>query len=1123
MRLNATNKKSPRFFRAIRQSKTCLVMKMALIMLLATITMASAKSYSQNVTLDMKNTRMELVFNKIEKLSGFSFIYERNLLRKINKVDVSVYDKPVDEAMGIILKGQPLDYVIKNKFIIISPKTSQIKTTILTNPVQFIKITGVVKDSTGVTLPNVSILNKNSGKVSVTNMDGTFTLDANAGDVLLFSSIGYQKKEVKIGSETRINVILREEKNQLEQVVVTALGIKKSTRSLTYNVQELKGEELTKNKDPNFVNSLTGKVAGVTINSSSSGIGGATRVIMRGTKSISANNNVLYVVDGIPIPNNSGGATNDAFKGSVTGEGISSFNPDDIESISALTGPSATALYGNQGANGVIVVTTKKGAQGKDGKKLDISLSHNTDFYSPFVMPKFQNTYGQNDPGKYESWGTKLPAPSSFNPKDFFETGYNTSSSVSLSGGTEKSQTFFSAATNNSKGIIPDNKYNRYNLYLRHSANLTDRLNVDFNAMYVRTSDNNMIAQGQYQNPILPLYLFPAGDDIRKYEVYSRYNADRKISTQFWPYGNLGLGAQNPFWVAKAQTNTNASDRYMLSANAKYKIFDWFDVTARARMDNSNLQSEIKLPAGTDGVFASEYGYYSAGRINSKNLYVDLIGSIKQKISPDINFSSNFGGSYQDDKADSLVVFGNLTRVANLFTTLDNMNPQTKPGYFHTQLQSTFATAQFDYKKLLFLDATGRYEWPSQLPKGYANATSYFYPSVGVSAIVSDMVKMPKVISYVKVRASYAEVGSPPMFGVTNLPADINNIIRPAPFPEYLPERTKSSELGLDLKFFNSALTLSATLYKSNTTNQLMTRALINSTQYTQYAFNAGDIENKGIEASLGYTLNVNKFAWNTNAVFSLNRNKIKRLSEGTKNPITGEAFGRDSIQTSSLGSLQGILTLGGSMSDLYISEVLKEDNQGHLWISPTDGSIQTVKIAPRYVGRAAPDYNIGWRNAFSYKNFDASFLIDARIGGVVSSATQSIMDAYGTSQKSADDRDNGGVMIYGKKYTNVQNFYNVIGGASGGSVGLLGYYIYSATNVRLREASFGYTIPGKVLWKNIQNIRISVTGRNLFMFYNKAPFDPESTASTGTYYQGIDYFQQPSYRSFGFNVNVRF
>lgn len=1095
-------------------------MRLTIVMLIVSFVQVNATTLAQRITMHQRNAPLESVLKEIRKQSGYDFFYDGKILPKNKKVTVSLTNSTVSEALESTLKGLPLDYSINERTVILKSKK-------LTPALErlFAEVKGIVTDTAGVGILGVSVMNRNAGKATSSNAKGAFTIEANEGDVLVFTSIGYLKQEIRMTGQTQLSVVLKQDENQLEQVVVTALGIKKSTRSLTYNVQELKGEELTRNRDANFVNSLTGKVAGVTINASSSGIGGSTRVVMRGTKSISLNNNVLYVVDGIPIPNNNGGASvNDAFKGSVTGEGISSLNPDDIESISALTGPSATALYGNQGANGVILVTTKKGAvTAGTGKPINITLSNNTDFHNPFIMPKFQNTYGQADPQKYESWGQKLATPSSYNPRDFFQTGYNLSNSISLSGGTEKSQTLFSAATNNARGIIPDNKYNRYNFYLRHTANLTDRFTVDFNAMYVKTSDNNMIAQGQYQNPLLPLYLFPPGDDIRKYELYSRYNADRKISTQFWPYGNLGLGAQNPYWVAKAQTNTNNSERYMLSGTAKYKVFDWLDITGRVRVDNNNLQNEIKLPAGTDGIFASEYGHYSMGKTGSKNLYVDLVASVRTKITDDISFSSNFGGSYQDDKVDGLTVFGNLTRIANVFTTLDNMTPQTTPVYSRTQLQSTFATAQFDYKKWMYMDLTGRYEWPSQLPKDYANQSSYFYPSVGLSAIVSDVIKMPEAISFAKARVSYAEVGSPPKFGVTNPVYSQSTFFNPAPFPEYMPERTKSYEAGLDLRFFNNKLTFSGTVYKSNTTNQLLTRQLKSGSIYTEFSYNAGDIENRGIEASLGYTANMGQLTWNSNAVFSMNRNKVNRLSEGYVNRLTGEVFGRDSIGVSSLGSLESLLTIGGTMSDLYISEVLREDNQGNLWISPTDGSIQTQKIPKRYVGRTSPDYNIGWRNSFSYKDLDLSFLIDARIGGVGVSATQSIMDAYGVSQQSADDRDNGGVMVYGKKYTNVQNYYNVIGGASGGSVGLLGYYIYDATNVRLREASIGYTLRGKLLKDRIESIRVAVTGRNLLMFYNKAPFDPESTASTGTYYQGIDYFQQPSYRSVGFNVSVRF
>ncbi len=1118
MRLNAKNKKTLDFFGAINRSKTWIVMKITVILLFSFATIVSAKSYSQKINLQLKNAKIEAVFSRIEKMSGYSFIYEKKTIKKIGSIDVSLQNSTVTEAMSAILKNQPLEFVIRNNYIVISPKEDLVKLLFSSiNGYQYKKITGTVKDTAGLAIPGVSVLNKQRNKAALTDASGAFSIEADAGDVLVFSSVGYLKKELKVGSQTKIEVVLTEEKNELDQVVITALGLKKSVRSLTYNVQELKGDELTRNKDANFVNALAGKVAGVTINPSSSGIGGASRVVMRGVKSISGNNNVLYVVDGIPIPNSSGGVVGGPFAGVVSGEGISSINPEDIESISALTGPSATALYGNQGANGVIVVTTKKGSIGK----MKINLSNSTDFFSPFVMPRFQNTYGQANDAQMTSWGAKLETPSSYKPKDFFQTGSNVFNAMSLSGGTEKSQTFFSAGMNNANGIIRENEYNRYNFYLRHTANLTDRLTIDFGVMYAKTDDQNMIAQGQYHNPLIPIYLFPPGDDIRKYQVYSRYDPNRKISTQFWPFGNQGLSIQNPYWITDAESNVNKTDRYMLSATAKYKVLDWLDIVGRVRIDNSDVQSEVKRPAGTDGIFASEFGFYTSGKNLLKNSYIDLIASINRNITPELSFNANVGGSYQDDKADGLLGGGKLARLANFYSVQENTVNVPSQTYLHKQLQSGFATAEFDYKKMIFLNATGRYEWPSQL--SIANKKSYFYPSVGISSVISDAFKIPaSVLSFAKVRFSYAEVGNPPNLSFPTFSLVDPSADRPAPFPDFQPERTKSYEAGLELKFLKNKLSLNATVYKSNTTNQLLSQPLTGNI-YSVFYYNAGNIQNQGIEATLGYSTSLKDFNWTTSAIFTLNRNKIKRLSEGYKNPVTQEVFGRDSTNMGGIGDLQNLLAVGGSTADLYISQALREDNQGNLWVNPGNGNIEKITIPRRFIGRSTPDYNIGWRNNFTYKNFSLSFLVDARIGGVGVSYTQSIMDAYGVSQKSAEDRDRGAVTIYGKQYADVEKFYNLLGAASGATVGMSGYYVYSATNVRLREAAFGYTIPAKFLGGKIDHIKVSATGRNLFMFYNKSPFDPESTSSTGTYDQGIDYFRQPSYRSIGFSVTAQF
>lgn len=1095
--------------------KVLLIMKIMLLLMLAFVAQAFATGNAQVVSLSENNTPPKSVLAKIESQTGYYFWYENTLIDKIGPISVKFKKLPLKDALNLCFANQPVTYEIINRTILLKPGMI-IET--------FREITGIVRDSGGTLLGGATIAVKGTKKQAISDANGRFSIEATDGDILVVTFVGYESTEVLINtSQKNVDIVLQKTTRENENIVVTALGIRRAERSLTYQVQEFKSEEVTRNKDANFVNSLTGKIAGVTINSSSSGIGGATRVVMRGTKSISQSNNVLYVIDGMPIPNPSGGEnTTGPFNGLASGEGISSINPEDIESISALTGPTASALYGSRGQNGVILVTTKKGQTGK----ISVNISHSTDFFRPFVLPDFQNTYGPTNEGSMMSWGPKLETPSTYEPKDFFQTGNNIFNAITLSGGTEKNQTLFSVATNNANGIIPNNTYNRHNFYLRQSTSFTDRLSTDFSGMFVNADDNNMMAQGQYFNPLLGAYLFPPGDDIRKYELYQRYDPDKKVPLQFWPFGNQGLSIENPYWVAYAESNKNKSNRYMLSATAKYKLLNWLDIVGRARIDNTSGTYTEKRPAGTDGQFASQYGFYRVTKINIKSTYADIMATIRKRLLPDLNFQSNIGGSFTNMRSDKITGGGNLILVSNFFNITENTNTPATEGYGPIrdyQEQAVFATAEFDYKKWLFLNATGRQEWSSALAG--ANKKSYFYPSLGLSGVLTDVFKLPRnVLSFAKVRLSYAEVGNAPPPGITNPTYSLTNEnFRPAPFPEFLPERSRSLEAGMELKFLKNTITFNATVYKSNTTNQLLNYQSLTGGLYTNYYYNAGDIENKGIEATLGYNSNWRNFSWNSSLVFTLNRNKIKRLSEGYINPVTGEVFGKDSIRNGTVGGdLLNILAVGGSMADLYITQRLREDNQGHLY-DPSGSGPQKINIPATYIGQTNPDYTIGWRNSFTYKNFDLSFLVDARVGGIGISYTQSIMDFFGVSQKTADERDNGGVEIYGKIYPNVEKFYNALGGASGAQVGMAAYYIYSATNIRLREAALGYTIPGTWFNGKINSIRVGITGRNLIMFYNKSPFDPESTSSTGTYYQGIDYFRQPSYRSFGFSLRAQF
>lgn len=397
------------------------------------------------------------------------------------------------------------------------------------------KVTGTVTDVSGEPLIGVSVIVKGTQFGTQTNIDGEFSINAKQGDVLKFSYIGYKSQEITVSSASTINVVMEEDSKTLDEVVVTALGIKKEAKTLSYNVQKVGTEELTRIADANFVNNLNGKVAGVTINSAASGVGGGARVVMRGAKSISGNNNALYVVDGIPMLDMSRAATQPegVYEGaSQTGDPLSAINPDDIENISVLSGPSAAALYGSAAANGVVMITTKKGAEGQTS----VTISNNTTFQRVAVLPEFQTSYGASETGSYLSWGSKLAQKSTFNVADFFQTGYNVTNSAALTTGTARNQTYLSIATTNAEGVVHNNDYSRYNATVRNTTKMAnDKLTMDLSFMLSQINEKNMTSQGLYHNPIVPLYLFPAGEDFRLMQAYQRYNAERGLMDQYFP------------------------------------------------------------------------------------------------------------------------------------------------------------------------------------------------------------------------------------------------------------------------------------------------------------------------------------------------------------------------------------------------------------------------------------------------------------------------------------------------------------------------------------------------------------------------------------------------------------
>lgn len=1070
------------------------------------------------IVIKNKGITVRKALEEVESQSKLSIAYNQSQLSTKQLLSLNIDNQPLDTALETILKGTGFTYKLSDKYILIIPGQKSVQA-------QTVKeIRGRVVDEHAEPLIGVSISLQGTSLGTITDLDGKFSLQASANSVLKVSYIGYATQQIVVLAKDFYQIVLKQDAEILDEVVVTALGIKREAKALSYNVQEMKAADLTTVKNASVVNSLSGKIAGITINQSASGIGGSTRVVMRGTKSLFGENNALYVLDGIPLQGLRSKQSDNYYESAEMGDsdGISNLNSDDIETMSVLTGASAAALYGNRGANGVILITTKKGLVGKP----HITYSNNTTFMSPFVTPEFQNTYGTRD-GEFKSWGEKMSQASSYDPLDFFQTGFSTMNSVGISTGSETHQAHVSLGAVNSEGIIPNDQFERYNFSYRGSSQLIKNvLEMDMSLYYTKQKNQNGHGSGLYYNPLVPVYLFPPGDDFSKYTVYE-HMGDRNFKTQYWPYGGQSVGMQNPYWIVNRNMSNTTIDRYMLTGSIKWNVTSWLNVIGRARFDRAGTSFERKLYASTDGLYCKEKGHYIHQESANQSLYLDFLANVDKTFQEDYRLLVNIGGSYFDERYSMIGYQGNLLQVPNFFH-FDNINKAElqqavpKQSSSRQQTQAFYGKAELGYKNFLYLDVTGRIDFFSSL-KG-TDQSYVFYPSVGLSAVLTEVIPLPRhIFSFWKVRGSYAQVGNPPNPYLTgNYVVLDNGAITTNGFvaaTHLKPEMTKSFEVGTDIRLFDNRLSLSATYYNSNTYNQLFKYELPLSTGY-KYAYeNAGKVNNWGLELSAGLNQKLGLVEWESNLIYSLNRNEIKELlPEFVTDRVTNEVVKSPTdFVVSTAESYRMILKEGGTMSDIYATH-LKHDGNGYLYVNPRTGNIEADVINYEKVGSAAPKYNLGFQNSFSYKGLNLSFLLQARVGGEVVSATQALMDQFGTSKSSAIARDNGGVLVNQGRLSAL-SYYDVV---ASGNTGLLGHYVYSATNVRLKELSLSYNLPSK-WFRDKLNLTLSLTGQNLLMLYCKAPFDPELTSNTNTYYQGFDYFMQPSLRSLGFGVKVSF
>ena len=1090
-----------------------------ILMFLFSANIFAAAQEPVRITLELDNVTLETVIANIEKQSPYLFMNSGVDLEQT--VSISISDKAIKEVCDLLFTPIRVNYRIENQYIVISNQPESTPVT----------ISGTIEDESGLPIPGAAVIESGTTNGTTTDLDGNFSLTVSSASASIeITSLGYDAVTLPVGTRTVFEVTLQEEAVALEGTVVTALGIRRDEKALSYNVQEVQAEMLTEVKNANFINSLAGKVAGVTINTSSSGVGGASKVVLRGNKSISQSSNALYVIDGIPMYNfGGGGGTEFDSKGAT--ESIADLNPEDIRSISVLTGAAAAALYGSEAANGAIMITTKAGEAGK----MKVSFSSNTEFLSPFVLPEFQNIYGtglngSNSSSGIYSWGAYIPESARYNytPNDYFETGHTYTNSFSVSGGTDRNQTYFSAAAVNSDGIIPNNRYDRYNFTFRNTTYfLKDRLKIDASASYIIQKDQNMTNQGVYSNPLVPAYLFPRGNNFDIYRNFERYNEATKLMEQFWGDDLVGdLRMQNPYWINYRNLRNNDKKRYMLTLSAQYDILDWLNVSGRVRIDNSSNLYTQKLYASSESTITEggKNGHYTEARGFDSQTYADIMVNINREFGRDWSLVANVGASINNIKTDTFTYGGPIqdNGLANVFNVMDLddvAKRATKEGW-NDETQSVFGSVEIGWKKMLYLTVTGRNDWASQLAG--SSQSSFFYPSAGLSWVPTTLWDMG-ILDYLKIRGSVASVGMPfPRFlTIPTYEYDATNKIwkdkTHYPIGDLKPERTLTYEVGVEARLWQD-LGINLSWYLADTYNQTFDPSLPPSSTYTTIYLQTGNVRNTGVEASVGYNHTWNGFTWDSNFTFTWNRNEIRELAANAVNPLTGEPLDLDKLDIKGLGRAKYVLKKGGTLGDLYTTSAIKLNDKGYIELDDS-GQISIVDDGvDRYLGSVFPDYNLAWRNDFSWRGIHLGILFSGRIGGICYSATQANLDLYGASKATADARLAGGVLVNGREMIDAQKWYQAIGAQSG----LPQYYIYDATNFRLQELSIGYTLPSR-WFRDVCRLTISAVGHNLWMIWCKAPFDPEAVASTGNNYQGIDYFMMPSLRSMGFNIKLDF
>lgn len=1080
--------------------------------------LAAKTSRAQEMNLNVDNADIKQVFRRIEQQANVTFVYDAQVVNKLPGLTLHINKQPLSDVLTELHNKTQLQFKLVGNFIGVAQNLSSMPTL---SPVSeakaAIKINGMVRDASGQPLIGVTVSKKSGTGSTVTNVNGQFEIEANIGEVLVFTYIGYTRKEVTIQSTT-LTVLMDEDAKQLSEVVVTALGIKKERKALGYAISEVKGQELTEAREPNMINGLEGKVAGLNVSPTAGGPGSSSNVIIRGVSSLSQTSQPLYVINGVPMENKPNSAPGSQYDNQPDmGDAIGNINPDDIETISILRGAAASALYGYRGKAGVILITTKS------GKGNNVEFNSNFAAESVVNSTNWQYLYGQGAnnikpadattafQSGQSSWGGLIDGSNVVqfdgvqrpytaqknNIQNFYRTGTTATNTLALNRSFDGGSIRFSASDLVNKAITPNSGLGRQTFNFTANYNIAKNLTADIRANYILEQAHNrpFLSDGA-GNSNYNVTLLPTTLDVNT--LKKTVNAD---GSEYGYSGNTF--ATNPWFAANKFINDTKRQRLIASANLRYTFDNGYFIQGRAGRDYYNDRYTAVVPTGTA---YRPLGTISETSTNFSDLNTDVLLGKTFKVS-DLTIIPNLGGSYRRTRSETFVVSGNNFIVPNFYVINNVAQPNpTKYTPSDNEVFSAYATLELDYKNFLYLTGSSRNDWYSTLATpGVNNPLNKFYPSVNGSFIFSEFIHNDW-LSFGKLRAGFAQVGQATDPYNTQLAYDFNGSINGSPIGiisnTSVPNRSLVAslatelEIGTELRLFHDRVSVDLSWYSKKSTNEILTAPASITSGYSGAVLNAGKIQNNGIELAISVSpVKTASFKWTSSLNGSINNNKVLSLADG-----------QSSIGISTSRSGNGFTqNIVGLPTTQVMAFDYKRDANGSI---VKDASGVPVQGDLKAYGSAYAKWIAGWNNEFTYKKLTLSVLMDGKFGGKLFAATDYYAYVLGLHQGTLENRQSLG--------TNASTYY----GTLANNVSSL--FVQNASFIKLRQATLSYALPNNMFHGAIKTASVSLVARNLFYLLKRTDnVDPESDYSYNA--QGLELGGVPSTRTFGLNLNLKF